>query len=438
MAEAYIGPGVEAEVTVSPTLVAGASVNRVAYFTGTGSDTLQKTVLLTRDATSYIDELDPTGTSVVSVYPLALYPPYAASQYELTGGNLQWIDTTGCPAANAQYYVSYVYNKSDADYTPKEFTNIDDFVTQYGAISTDNPLSIAASLCFDNGTTVVGAVQIDPDISEYTAHKNALALLEVVEDAKVIVPIYASTSFATAELKPHVLRMSTKVEKKYRVGLQGLDETTEVIAAATWKSLAEGLATNRVGLVYPGSIQVTLAEGEVTLDGTYLAAAIAGIMTASGYDAATPITGADIAGIVSVQINMNNAAKDLLAGYGVMIVDMKGTQPYIRHGLTTDMTTVTGQEITVTTGIDQCIMNVSNGLAGYTKRTKSVRSTPGHIAASFNNLLRIDKKNEIITDFRNDTAFVDPTEPRRVICRAEVYPVFGVNWVTLQIVLNVF
>jgi len=431
----YREPGAYSEVKVSSVLAVTPGGLRVAYLIGKGQTTYATTALLVR-ASGTVDILDPTGVVISKVYPIALYPEYSPSKYELNGsGNLEWLDTTGIPAEGDQFYIDYTYNKTSADYIPKEFTTMEAVIAEYGPVSTSNPLSIGAQLVFENGASIVGAVQVQVTGNDYTDFEDALNKLEIVDDASIIVPLYASSTFGTSVLKSHVSRMSSKVERKERVGLTGLDETLEAISTASWISLAGALGSNRMGLVYPGKMNKILDEGEVVLDGTFLAAAIAGMMTSAEFDSAEPLTHKDLFGIVDVGISVLNVVKNQLATAGVMIVDKRGITPYIRHGLTTDMTTISGQEMSVTTSIDEVVKNLRKVLEGAYVGTKFLATLPSQVSMTMQTNLLQAIEDELITAFTDLQVKRNAIDPRAVDIKVKVMPVFPCNWLDIEMTL---
>ena len=433
----YKKPGVQSTVNVSPLLAVTPGGIRVAYLVGTGATTKNTTQVVTR-AVGTVDTLDPSASSITRAYPLSLYPDFSSSLYSLFNGNIKWdvtSDPTAVPAYNDDYYIDYVYDKVDADYEPKEFTDMASVITEYGTAATGNSLSIGAQLVFENGASIVGTVQIKSTGNEYVDFKTALAKLELVEDAEVIVPLYANSVFSATELKSHIVRMSSKPERKERVGLVSLDETLESISLSSWELLAEGLASKRMALIYPGKINKILDEGEVILDGTYLAAAIAGLMTSAAYDSAEPITFKDLFGIVDVSINILNTSKNQLATSGILIVDKRGATPYVRHGLTTDMTTIAGQEISITTSIDTVVKGLRDTLEGVFIGKKFIATLPSQVAMSTQTYLLQQITDNMITAYTNLNVTRDTTDPRQVNIKVNVMPMFPCNWIEIDMTL---
>jgi hypothetical protein len=202
-------------------------------------------------------------------------------------------------------------------------------------------------------------------------------------------------------------------------------------------SIASGFADSRVTLVAPSDAQYSLPNGTVTVDGSYLAAALAGIVVNPLYDAAEPISGKVISGFNSINDQFTRLVKNQMAGNGVTILEVQNGPIVIRHALTTSVTSAITQELKVQRIQDFSAAYFRNNLqAAY----KNVRNTGAVLKASITNTVKILATN-LVEQVKPIWSAFDPnfsvvnnlTEPRQWDITIKYVPVFDVNWITLTL-----
>lgn len=252
------------------------------------------------------------------------------------------------PAIGDLYYVSYVYTKQD--FTTRFFSKVSAIEKAFGAAIPDNPVSLASYLAMLNGAVLVGVKQVrrDPGSSQagILAYRDAIAELEGVLPGHVtpdvIVPMRGDSTELFQVLKKSNNLMSSiryRAERTSIVGLSAGSLPKDAVALATV------LGDTRMRVVYPDMATVSIQNNlgvsrEYLVDGTYLAAALAGSVVSPNVDVATPWTGRRLVGFVQLARQLDAVEQNQVAQKGVTVLEDKPPFLRVRHGLTTDMTNV--------------------------------------------------------------------------------------------------
>lgn len=331
------------------------------------------------------------------------------------------------PVVGVKYNLSYERDKVSADYTPKLFFDLASVVREYGAVSTSNSLSLASSLAFQNGASVVMGIQVNPaDTPDLYGFSQAIDKLAPV-NINVLVVLNPDTNLHPI-IKAHILASSTLLEQKFRTALIGLDGTPSVTDV---QSFATGLSSRRVALVYPTAATVQLAGQTSTtaVDGTYIAAAIGAIRTNPAFDVAEPLLRKELVGFVSITDTLLRSQKNALANSGVMIVESQNNTIRVRDGLTTDVSTADSAEYSVTEIIDFVSNTTRQFLEAAFIATKLLNETPGLIHASLTIILGALVDNKILTDFSDISVVRNNLDPTQIDITFKIAPVFPVKYI---------
>lgn len=354
------------------------------------------------------------------------------------------------PQVGEEYLVDYNTAKVAADFKPQFFFGQAAVLEQYGDANTSNTLSLGANGAFGNGASVIVCRQLDPvavaggAVTTATELDAALLDLELI-DCDIIVTMLTATNLWGKYLT-HVSKMSSKMERKERMALIGLDETSArlpILGGGSYSTLMSGLTPNsgleprRLMVMNPGMCKATLKGVQYTLDGTYLAACLAGAMVSTRYDTATPMTFKNLATIDEVlSPELSRAEKNLLASIGVTVIEPNGGQIRVRRALTADISSVAAQEPSIVRSFDQVARQLRQALENRFVGSKITLGTPGEVASAVNTFLLNFVSQEIIAAFRNVQVKSNSVEPRQIDISFEALPIYPFLWGSLDITIT--
>jgi len=351
---------------------------------------------------------------------------------------LETFDNAGNqPAVGDVYYTTYRYAKTD--YDAKVFTNLKDIVNEYGDISVENRLSLAMSLAIQNGALLVAGKQVPTDgtgtdatTADYIEAIDELRKpVERVYRPAVIVPVTTDQDVISFT-KTHCIVQSSIRYRQERICFFGYEVGTDPVSAQVY---AKNLLSNRMIAVYPDSAVIALTdelgvEQEQLVDGSFLAAAVAGSNVAPAYDVATPMTHRQIVGFKRLQRVMDEVEKNQTAMAGITVLEDLDPNIRVRQAFTTDMSSSLLREPTVTTTADFVQQAIRNALAQFIG-VKFLGSVTSDIERVTKTALRGLQQAQIITRFSNVTATPDETDPTAVQVEAVYVPVFPLNYIVV-------
>ncbi len=346
-----------------------------------------------------------------------------------------FLETPREPAPAKTYQIDYSFAKVSDDYVPRFFFNMTDVVNEHGEVSDTNKLSLGAEIVFQQGASAVALIQIDPaDGAEVTQFRNAIDKLLTVEDINIVVPLSPNPSLFSF-LETHVNLASSVTERKERTGIVGLEGSPDV---TTVGNFAEALADKRMVLVYPPSAVRFVGTNQTasTLDGSFIAAAIAGIRTSREFDVADPLTRKELTGFESIEDTLLRTEKNLLTSKGVLVIDTVSTIPRVRHGVTTDPTTVENREYSVVEIIDFVGVSSRELLEAIYIGQKILVDTPSQVRSTINAILSDLVSREIIVDFKDIQSSINNLDPTQIDVSFAIRPVFPLNFIFITFSLS--
>lgn len=277
--------------------------------------------------------------------------------------------------ADSAYYTPLVYEEFDgiANVYGEPFTSVDSTI--------NSPLSLAAKVAFENGAGRLMIVPTNPADGTYQAQLVA-AYAKVLTDyrAGMIVPIFihgydpgtgtsdANDATSVGSLITDVLTHcdDAAADGYGRIALVGLDAAYDQTSGG-FDDLAIDAASKRIVLVYPPKLNLynSTANQTIEVSGYYLAAALAGILSSQAVERG--ITRAIVKSFVSLPSvifqAMTKSFKDTLSGSGVTVIETNRLQQLtVRHGVTTDMTSLTTREISLVRIADTLFQTVQFGM----------------------------------------------------------------------------
>lgn len=345
------------------------------------------------------------------------------------------------PAIGDFYYVSYKYRKED--FSSKVFTKIKNIEAEYGLVNIDNKLSLAAYLAFLNGATAVGFKQVlktsgkaDASAAAYIAGITDLEKkIEGLYNSDIVVPL-TTLSEVQAFAKAHVDKMSSERFQGERMTFLGCPLGTTPTRA---QALAKGLVGSRVVLLYPDGVVLGIVdeagvENEYLVDGSMLAAALAGKVVSPQYDEATDMTRKELVGFKRLSRILDSVEANQTAVAGVTVLEDMRPNIRIRQWFTTDMSSVLTRTPYVTQVIDKVQKDCRASLEAFIGQ-KNLPSLIASMKSSLANSLQSLVSNELVSEFKNVDVQVSPLDPTIILAEAFYKPVFSVAWV--RVTLNI-
>jgi hypothetical protein len=374
-------------------------------------------------------------------------PTYAIPGLETTVSNtvnvslddtatVQTFNPSGVEPANGDfYYISYRYMKQD--FSTRIFQQFKTIEANFGRVSAENRVSLAAYLAILNGAVLVGIKQVlkvpNTNQANDQAFVTAIKELEIPLPGNikpdVMVPLSTSTA-VYAYLTQHCEVMSNIRNQSERMGVLGFASGTRPTSA---QAIAKGLNSNRIIAVYPDSAVITLTNElgesfETLVDGSFLAAAVAGAAVSPAVDVATPYTRRRIQGFTRLPRIMDPVEANQTAVAGITVLEDLDPIIRIRQGLTTNMSSVLTRLPTVTQIADHVQQQCRATLDSFVG-TKFLGSRVNDVQVAMTNMFKAMIQAEIVAAFTGVAAAVDTDDP--TVLRAEAYymPIFPLLYI---------
>lgn len=343
------------------------------------------------------------------------------------------------PAVGDSYFVTYNYSKTAADFETQLFTSQRAVERNYGEISPDNPVSLAAFLAFLNGAVVVAIKQL-PKIPGSNQASTA-SYIEAFEDLRgplpggsildTITPLKGDDVDLFLALSAHCDIQSSIRFRAERTGLIGVASGTQPTDVG---GIAQQIQNTRMRMVYPDIVTLTIQDAlgndkQFLVDGTFLAAAMAGNRASPNIDVATPWTRARIVGFDALARTLDAVEQNQVAVQGVTVLDQRGTVIRVRQGFTTDMTNILTKLPTVITIADEVQRAARRDL----DRFIGIKFLPGvlsQIEGQLSTTMKALKNAEIITAFTGIQARTT-NDPTIVEVEAFYQPVFPLLYIVI-------
>ena len=343
------------------------------------------------------------------------------------------------PAVGDSYFITYNYSKTAADFETQLFTNQRAVERNYGEISPDNPVSLAAFMAFLNGAVVLGIKQV-PKIPGSNQASTA-SYLDALDDLRGPLPGGSVLDTITPLKGDDVdLFLAVSAHCDIQSSIRFRAERTSVVGVASGTQatdvggIAQQIHNTRVRLVYPDIVTLTIQDAlgndkQFLVDGTFLAAAVAGNRASPNIDVATPWTRARIVGFDALARTLDAVEQNQVAVQGVTILDQRGTVIRVRQGLTTDMSNILTKLPTVITIADE----VQRASRRDLDRFIGIKFLPGvlsQIEGQLSTTMKALKSAEIITAFTGIQARTT-NDPTIVEVEAFYQPVFPLLYIVI-------
>lgn len=378
-------------------------------------------------------------------------------------GNIDWSPNYNAPtdfpqskepSSGTDFSVRYRATKTSVDYDPITFLTEKGVRDFYGNPDdnndgvVENTLPLGVNLYFQNGgPQQVVTCQMDPTGRDFTiASDRVAAIIEalgklVAVDCYVVVCLETATASTNtallAAVKNHVVNESTITERKERIGLLGAPAGTDLNSnpETIYIAAANSLATARMAYLAPSEGTVLLTSGkEVIADGSYLCAALAGIICNPNFTVGEPISGKGLAGFSSVNDPFTRQQKNLMGGNGVLIIEDQDGAFNVRHALSTDPSNIIASELKIQRIKDSLAKTMRTSLGKAFINTRDLGADTLTAIKSFTNLLlaQFIGTRDIVA-FRNLSVSKEPTDPRQVNITVEIQPAFDINYILVTL-----
>ena len=366
----------------------------------------------------------------------------------ITGGDTAIVSTFAPSGAEPNvgdlYYVSYQYRKQD--YSAALYTKMSTIQAVYGANNPENPVSLASYLSIVNGAVLVAIKQVPkdtdvngdgvPDQASVSAYEAAIDDVEGPLPGgsypDYIIPLRGDSLPLFQYLAKHCDIQSSIRYRAERTAIVGVSAGTEPREVG---DNAQAIGRTRLRMAYPDifTLSLTDAVGKTEtylVDGTYMAAAIAGTRAAPTIDVATPWTNARIFGFDAVARVQDPVEQNQVATRGVTVISQQQNQIKIRQGLTTDMTNVLTKLPTIVQIADEVQKQARNSLDKYVG-TKFLPGITGQIESSLSGVLQKLQAAQIISGFTGVSAKVSDDDPTVAEVEAYFQPVFPLLYIVV-------
>jgi len=352
--------------------------------------------------------------------------------------NVQTFNPSGLEPKNGDFYfMSYRFLKQD--YSTRIYRQFKTIEANYGKLSAENRVTLAAYLAIINGAVLVGVKQVQkvPNTNQASSQSFITAITDLATPLPgnikpdLLVPLSTDTSVYSF-LTQHCEIMSNIRNQSERMGFIGFASGTSPTNAQT---VARSLFSQRVVAFYPDSAVITLSNElgetfETLVDGTFFAAAASGAVCSPAVDVATPYTHRKIQGFTRIPRILDPVEANQTAVAGVTILEDLDPIVRIRQGLTTNMTSVLTRLPTVTQIADYVSINSRSVLDAFVG-TKFLSSRTNEVEVSMTSLFNQLIQQEIVAAFTGISAVIDPEDP--TVLRAEAYyqPIFPLLYLVL-------
>jgi hypothetical protein len=203
---------------------------------------------------------------------------------------------------------------------------------------------------------------------------------------------------------------------------------------------AKAMASSRMIAVYPDGAITTLTDAlgdttEYLVDGSFLAAAVAGRDVSPAFDVAEPLTKKPIVGFTRLFRRLDSVTSAQTANAGITLLEETGAGIDVKFGLTTDLTSVLTRTPSVIRTEDFVQRGVRSILQPYIG-TKLLVQRISEIENTLTSYLAGLQQAQIIQGFNNVSAKQDPNDPTIINVEAFYAPILPLLWIVVTMNLR--
>lgn len=391
--------------------------------------------------------------------------------------------TTDTPAGSGKMdittgYVVFKYRFIHQDYyTASRYDNSAAIEARYGPAFGPSgivtPLSAAAVVAFENGASTVviqptftlttptdsNSVRQQPTIGgsgTYFASSTwsqTLGGIRDIEDINVVVPVVGQSQGFTDDqvrdvfgaVQDHISYMST--QGQLIVGIFGEDSSANPAqaTAAVLRGHAQYLRTRLGGTVAEQCVLVSpsrfkrrssnVVNTDLTIGGQYAAAAIAGML--ANRPTTQPLTRKSVGGFSAVSDPRDRTAKDADAAAGLLVIEQRGLNIQVRHGLTLDTSGTARRELSVVRAKHRMIESIRDTL-----ESQVIGQVPADgnsamlVKQAVMGVLEFLRGRRELVDYNGVQARTLTNDPTTVEVRFSYRPAFPLNYINILFSLD--
>ena len=345
------------------------------------------------------------------------------------------------PLVGEYYYISFQTTKQPSDFACHMYTKASDAYAAYGAPSTINRVSLGVQFMVGNGAQQFGVVQVPKQAGlNIASDANFIAAIQSLTTAlpglntkaNVIVPLSTSTTVHQF-LSRQLITQAGPRNKGEAIGFVGYSTFTgyaqamaNARALANARMIAIGMPASGVLLTNTQTAQQT----EYAVDGSFMAAAMAGLEMNPSNDVATTLTNQNLAGFSRLLVQYDDTVMDQMATAGLVCLTNNNGALNIRHYKSTDPSNPITSEPTCTTITDYVCQQFRADFKQFIGR-KLVSGLITDINVVANARLTSLSNNQILDGYNPPNVVQDPTDPTTVDVTVTFKPMFSLLYISV-------
>jgi hypothetical protein len=347
------------------------------------------------------------------------------------------------PAVGDYYYVTF--DKARLDYTARFLTNMRDVKKFYGPLTINNSVVVAANLAFLNGAQAVAIKQVqrvaggtDASVQDYIdAIDEFNAPMSNGTRPSLMQPLSTNPQIHSYLKTSNAIQSSIRYRNE-RTSIIGFAQGTkpdDVINAVS------SLGTEKLTAIYPDSAVVELEDTfgnsvEYLVDGSMIAAALAGRDVSPVNDIATSLTNKTITGIKRLSRRLDGVTAAQVANAGCTVLQEETPVIRILMYLTTDMSDVLTRNPRVVEVKHYVQQGMRRVLRKYIGNKNLPRLIP-QVRDTVNSYFRGLQDAEIISAYQKCVVEVNDQDPSTLDVEIFYSPVLPLNWIVVTLNLGI-
>jgi hypothetical protein len=311
-----------------------------------------------------------------------------------------------------------------------------------------SPISLAAQIAFENGANQINAVTLNGLGSLSDQYNSAYALTSTNYDIDIVVPIYDDGTIADdTALSPYtaglVSHLQTTEDAGYpRTALVGIP--SDFSTAITPDIIAGQLNYRRIVLLWPNQYTYynSVLNTTVLISGVYAAAA-AGLLANQPIN--TGLTRRQLRSLTAISpaalLTETSSNKDYWSSKGIAVVEPnRQGQLVVRHGVTTDMSSVVNRELSIVRCQDALFTIVQQSLdQAQLIGTPITMNTPLAVKGIITGALEAALGSDTIQGYAAVSVrqqALPSGDPTVIECRFSYQPTYPLNYITVVFTLD--
>ena len=398
---------------------------------------------VTSKATARTASVVPT----VNVYGLNLE---VISTYGMNAGDTALVTTFNAsgnePSVGDYYYISYTTEKNASDFALKIFDNTGDAYTQYGVPTPENRLSMAVSLFAQNGGNIFACLQVPKQTGLNTAadqtYINAISTLAAPvpgnEQKAGMIQVLTTSPTVIQYLSRFLLTQASPRNSGEAMSVYGYgfsDTPSTMISLASSLKSERMIGIGAIGAVLQLVNPTTGVAVNYTVDGSFLAAAMAGMMVDPAIDVATTLTRQSMVGFQGLITRYDDPTMDSMTASGLTCLVENPGAFIVRHWVTTDNSSPLKREPTSRLVVDYVRQTMRGSLNQFIGR-KLILSTLNTVTSVVSSTLVSLVAEEVIEGYSTIVVAADPSDPTTLNVSFTIKPIFSLLWISVQLTVT--